>query len=151
MASIGIEILKIQVLARWESDVVLRYVREAPLAAIATDVKRARLRHAEAGPPALAIEDIKEEIAAEVLSELAQRAASSEGPAQARRVAIRNPATKIFHSAPAENGEWLPRRFGTPPAGGASAAACWTSSRWPLRGRRAVASALGPEPEATWV
>lgn len=39
-----------------------------------------------------------------MLSELAQRAVSSEGPALARRVAIRNPATNIFHPAPAERG-----------------------------------------------
>lgn len=142
MASIGIEILKIQVLARWESDVVLRYVREAPLAAIATDVKRARPRHAEIGHPQLAIEDIKEEIAAKVIAELAQRAPQSECPAASRRVAIRNPATNTVHSAPADRG-MIPPRCCTLLAGGGSAAACMTSSPKPPRGHRDAASASG--------
>lgn len=104
LASIGIEIFKIQVLARWESDIVLRYVREAPLAAIATDVKRARSCHTDCGHPPLAIEDMKEEITVKVLAELEQKARQPERMAPSRRVAIRNPATKIFHSAPADRG-----------------------------------------------
>lgn len=109
LASIVIEILKIQVLARWESDVVLRYVHKAPLAAIVTDVERARLRHTEAEQPKLAIEDIKEEITAKVLAEIKHRSAPLEPPAPPLRVAIRNLATKTFHSAPAERGLLPPR------------------------------------------
>jgi len=43
LASMGIDVLLIQLMARWSSDVVLRYVSEAPLAAI-TDVFRGRAR-----------------------------------------------------------------------------------------------------------
>ena len=50
LASIGVEVVKIAILARWSSNVVLRYVREAPLDNIADEVKaleskRDLLRH----------------------------------------------------------------------------------------------------------
>jgi hypothetical protein len=39
-ASMGLDMLKIQVLARWGSAVILRYVAEAPLQSITTDIKK---------------------------------------------------------------------------------------------------------------
>ena len=42
LAAIGVEVPKIQTLARWSSDVVLRYLGEAHIGAIAGDVRRAR-------------------------------------------------------------------------------------------------------------
>lgn len=42
LASIGIEVAKIQVLARWSSDVVLRYIGESHIQSISQDVKKAR-------------------------------------------------------------------------------------------------------------
>ena len=39
-ASQGLELFKIQILARWGSAMVLRYVAEAPLQAITTDIKK---------------------------------------------------------------------------------------------------------------
>lgn len=89
LASIGIEILKIQILARWESEVVLRYVREAPLATIATDVKKARLDKADLPPAHLALEDIKEDVKGRVLAEMEATAKESEPTRdKSRRVSI---------------------------------------------------------------
>jgi len=49
LAALGIDVLLIQLMARWSSDVVLRYVSEAPLAAI-TDAYRGRARSNMAAP-----------------------------------------------------------------------------------------------------
>ena len=45
LASLGIEVLVIMCLARWQSQVVLRYIREAPLAAL-TDTYKTLARRA---------------------------------------------------------------------------------------------------------
>jgi len=52
LAALGIDVLLIQLMARWSSDVVLRYVSEAPLAAI-TDAYRGRTRPYVAAPRSL--------------------------------------------------------------------------------------------------
>ena len=39
LAGIGIEIKKIQVMARWDSDVVLHYIKTAPMASVTEDVR----------------------------------------------------------------------------------------------------------------
>lgn len=39
LAALGIEVVKIMVLARWAGETVLRYIREAPLAHLAEEVK----------------------------------------------------------------------------------------------------------------
>ena len=39
LAAVGVEIIKIMVLARWSSEVVLRYVKDAPLVGLSEQVK----------------------------------------------------------------------------------------------------------------
>jgi len=72
LAGLGLEVFKIQVLARWSSDVVLRYIGDRHLATIATDCTRLLDRvepEVEAAPPPTQStpcnmpEDIAEEIA----------------------------------------------------------------------------------------
>ena len=52
LAGVGLDIFLIQLLARWASQVVLRYVREAPLKNLTrTTVERLRGTRADSGPP----------------------------------------------------------------------------------------------------
>ena len=58
LAGIGLDVFKIQLLGRWSSDVVLRYVRDAPLSIVSADYRRlmasrnldAVMSHIGAGP-----------------------------------------------------------------------------------------------------
>ena len=45
LSSIGIELLKIQMLARWASTIITHYTRLAPLRSITADFKRAVLKN----------------------------------------------------------------------------------------------------------
>ena len=47
LASMGIELFNIQLLARWQSDVILQYVMEAPMCLVTDDHKRKTLKHLE--------------------------------------------------------------------------------------------------------
>ena len=45
LASSGLELFKLQLLARWSSDVILRYVRESPLSRVTSDYLRESQSH----------------------------------------------------------------------------------------------------------
>ena len=38
MAALGVEVIKIMILARWSGDTVLRYIKDAPLANLPNEV-----------------------------------------------------------------------------------------------------------------
>lgn len=121
LARIGVELHKIQLLGRWDSDIILRYVREAPLAAITQDVRAL----VSAGSCANALdvqglEEIKQELRNEVghvfeawaseqaLAAAARAAVPTPAP-EPRHAVVRNPATRMLPRA-------LKDRMATPPA-----------------------------------
>ena len=57
LSSLGIELLKIQMLARWASPIITHYTRLAPLRSITNDFKRAMLNTGPRQENKLAIKD----------------------------------------------------------------------------------------------
>ena len=80
LASVGIEICKTQLLGRWGSGVILRYVREAPLCVVSADYRRRMatediesvLRRLEAGPQLQVLSSRLDDITAKALHDEAE-------------------------------------------------------------------------------
>ena len=108
-ASIGLEVFKIQILARWGSPVILRYVSEAPLQTITVDVqKRASLDKVWS-----AISELDKALSEDRVN------ASEEGCVQSRENKIPVQSEQTFESGPSwvinpKSGVWRkPLLFGT--------------------------------------
>lgn len=106
LAAIGIELLKFQLMACWENEVSLRYVIDAFQAATFGLDKPIKRDAAMMKPPQCT--PTMEEICAEIKIEgepmkdaesARMRAPSVPAAARSERAAIRNPSTRVFHSA----------------------------------------------------
>ena len=129
LAATGVDLLTLQVLARWDSEIILRYVADAPLeqltsrylqklaeADLETSLEKLRtdvgaMREAVSLIPAWSRDDLAREIELHVRGNRARDAPS------VGRLLVRNEVTKVVHRADADEGSW--------PEGSRSAACGW--------------------------